>query len=147
MWMAVLVEVGGRDAARRLQLVPRGPPDLDEGAVPLVAEEGVGLIALVGLVAAHVEVEEAVAVEVAPDGPEADLHRQRRELHLLERAALDVAIELAAIPAEQVEVAVVVEVAPDGRPSHAGDLREALAFLVAPDLAADAQVDPAVVVE
>src|SRR5437879_1653412 len=99
--MAVLVEIGGRDAPFGL-VPPLGSPDLDKGAVSPVAKDGIGLVAPVGLVAAHVEVEEAVAIEIAPGRSHADPHRPRRKLHLLEFAALQVAIELAAFPAEQV---------------------------------------------
>src|SRR5262249_15528607 len=139
--VAVLVEVGGRDAAAGLELL-LGPPDLLEGAVALVAEDGVRLVAaaVTRLVAGHGQVEEAVAVEVAPARADADLHRPGREIDLLELLALDVAVQLAGLPAEQVQVAVVVKVAPDGRAADLGDLLEALAALVVPDLAADAHV-------
>src|SRR4051812_49080608 len=115
--MAVFVEIGGRNAARGLESV-LGSPDLLEGPVPLIAKNSIGLVGLIGFKAAHVEVEEAVAIEIAPAGPNADFHWPRRKLHLLEFLALDVAIERAAFVAEQVEIAVVVEVAPDGRPTH-----------------------------
>src|SRR4051794_9483965 len=137
--MAILVEVGRRDAAPRLAAV-LGFPNFDKGSVALIAVDGVRLVALVGLVAADVEVEEAVAVEVAPDGAEADLHGQRGKLDLLELLAAHVAPERAAFPAEQVEEAVVVEVAPNGRPADLGDLGETFALFVAPDLAADAEI-------
>src|SRR5262249_55685852 len=78
---------------------------------------------------------------------DADFHRPRGKLDLLELLAPHVAPQGAALPAEQVEEAVVVEVAPDSRAADTADLGEALAFFVAPDLAADAQVHPAVVAE
>src|SRR5947208_1346630 len=101
--MAVLIEIGGRDASRGLRPA-LGSPTLDKGAVALIVENGIGFIALVALVAPHVEVEETVAVEIAPGRPHADPHRSRRKLHFLECAAVQVAIELAAFPAEQVEI-------------------------------------------
>src|SRR5262245_10592792 len=113
--MAVLVEIGCRDTARGLQLA-LSSPNLDKRAVAPVAKNGVGFIAVLGFEAADVEVEEAVAVEIAPGRPDADAHGPRRKRHVREFAALEVAIELAAFPAEQIEVAVVVVVTPDCRP-------------------------------
>src|SRR5262249_6341298 len=60
---------------------------------------------------------------------------------------LQVAIELAAFPAEQVKKTIVVVVAPDGRPAHPAHIPEAFASFVVPNLAPAAHVHPAVLVE
>ena len=144
--VAVLIEItGGHAASAVADLAPRQL----EGLAFLVHKQQVRIRdpSVPVFVTSDVEIDEAVAVEVAAATAHRDTLGERRYLDRLEALASLVAKRADRRARKQVHESVIVEIGGDDFAESFGQLSEPLAAVVPPDDSPRTQIGPAVVVD